>query len=268
VPDAPVVEMLQAEAFPILVVDQPFASACRDFMGARGANLLDTVRVMSRAQIAAEAIAAIPRAMAIVVDEQASAAALVEQIALALDVADDVWRGMVEARDFDHPLPQVLDAVFAHNKLVPSRQVDDVLGKLAGFYGMRAGQSAIGEVPLDVLMEGEPPHLPATNTIELTGPARCLTFGPYIYLPPGRWNLRFRFASVDNVSTNTLGFDVTADEEVKVSQDYVLDAAGKFEFQCDFQVEDPFYPFEFRTYLRRGAIEGSFSLTSLILEPG
>ena len=268
VPEPAVVGMLRTADFPIFVLDCDFSAACRDFMGARHVKLSDTVRVMSRAQIALQAIADIPRAVTIAVSEHESAALLVERIASALGIEDETWRTVVDERDFDHPLPQLLDTLFGHDKLVPSDEVDSVLGKIEGFYGIsEARGTGIGEVPLDLLLEGEPPHLPATNTLELVGPARCLTFGPYLCLPAGRWRLRLRFTASANASTNTLGFDVTADEEVKVSQDYVVATAGKFEFTCDFQIEDAFYPFEFRTYLRRGAIEGSFSPTSLVLEP-
>lgn len=267
IPDADVIAMASEADFPIVIADQSFIAANYDFMGARGANFLDTVRTMARSQMGIAGMADIPRAILLDVEENEPASLIAEQIAAALEVSPEAWRDMVEIRQLARSLPQVLAEIFPHKPAPVSEEMDDVLYKLDRFYGLRRERlSGAWEVPLEVLLEGTPPHLPATDTIELVGPARCLTLGPYLYLPPGRWLLRFAFTTSDNASSNALGFDVTADEEVKFAEDYTITTAGRFEFQCDFRIENAFYPFEFRTFLRRGAIGGQFNPTSLVIE--
>ena len=267
VPDAAVAAMAKDAAFPILVLDHDFVAASYDFMAARNANLLDTARTMARAQMGLFALADISRAAVVRVDQHEAPALLAKSIAASLGMSREIVSDMIEARSLARPLTEVLDEVFVHEKLSRSDETNGILCKLDHFYGLQSNRQIPWHIPLAVLLEAVPPHMPATNTIDLTGPARCLTVGPYLYLPVGHWSLRFTFATSDNQSTNTLGFDVTADEEMKLAQDYVIAANGLFEFRCDFRIEDAFYPFEFRTFLRFGAIGGTFLPETLIIEP-
>lgn len=268
VPDATVADLALEAGFPILIIDQGFMAACYDFMAARGANMLDTARTIARAQIGLFALADIPRSVLIGADEHGPASMLVERIASELSISTDLCRPMIDSRNLSQSVSEILQASFPGEQIQPNAERDALLTKLDSFYGFQgAGRLAEWQVPIGVLLEAQPPHLPATNAIELLGPARCLTLGPYLYLPAGRWVLHFCFRSTDNISTNVIGFDVTADEKVKFTQDYTLDKSGKFEFKCDFEISNAFYPFEFRTFLRRGAIEGRLLPESLLLAP-
>jgi hypothetical protein len=267
VPDAAVIAFVRDAAFPVVFVDQPFAAAAKDFMAARGIALLDTARTMARAQSGLDALARLPRTTTLRVKPGEPGAALVARLATALAVTDDHAAAMVAERNLDRPLTDALDEIFVHAPLPPHPAVDALLGSLAAFYNLDPdAPPRTLEVPAGALLEGTAPYLPATAAIELLGPARCLTFGPYFYLPKGRWKLRFFFLSGGNESTNSLGFDVTADQEIKFIQDYTLNSAGRFEFRCEFTVDDPFQPFEFRSHLRRGSIGGTLQPLSLTLE--
>jgi hypothetical protein len=267
VPDAAVSELARDAHFPIVLVDQPFAAAAQDFMAARGAALLDTARTMARAQAGLDALAAIPRATVVAIDWRATAAALALRLATALDLPEGLAAAMIADRDLDRPLAEVLDETFAYEKRALEPEDADLLDSLDAFYGFHPdGPAKTLHVPAGALLEGTAPYLPATGAIDLVGPARCLTLGPYLYLPKGRWKLRFVFLTSGNESTNALGFDVTADQEIKFIQDYTLSSAGRFEFRCEFAIDDPFYPFEFRTFLRRGSIGGRFTIASLVIE--
>ena len=267
VPDRAVAEMARSAGFPILVINQDFSSACYDFMSARGANLLDTARTIARAHMGLRALADIPRTIVIDTARHDEATHLAAAIACGLRISTDVCSSMADARGLAQPLAGALNEIFVYERVPASEETDTLLASLGRFYQLDEDrQLQAWAVPIDVLLEGTPPHHAANNTIDLVGPARCLTLGPYFYLPAGRWSLVFSFQSSENISTNTLMFDVTADEEVKFSETYVMISSGKFEFRAEFEVRNAFYPFEFRTFLTRGAIEGKFALLSLTLE--
>ncbi len=267
VPDAAVADLANEGSFPIIIIAQSFADAARDFMAARGAELLDTVRTMARAQVGLDALAEIPRAAVLTPESDQPASALAERIAAALRVDAGIVSSILQERNLDRPLWEVLDETFAHEKLLPSGEVDEILLQLDDFYGLQpdGGRTKL-EVPMAALLEAEAPHLPATNRIELVGPARCLTFGPYFYLPCGHWRARFTFHSTDNASINRIAFDIATDQEIKVDRMFDVDASGIFAFECEFEVHDPYSPLEFRTFLRQGSIEGTFTPLSLTLE--
>ncbi len=237
IPDAAVVEALSQSDFPILIIDQRVSDASRDFMAAREAKLLDTVRTIARAQIGLGALLEIPRGELVAADQAQSAADLARQIARACDVDEMLAQRMIDERQLDR------------------------------FYTFHPERAASPwHMPVDLLVEAAPPYLPATDPLNLLGPARCLTIGPYLYLPSGDWKGVLTFTSSSNRSTNTIGFDVTADEEIKLEENFEISVDGKFSIELHFRISDPYYPFEFRTHLRRGAIDGELRLHSLALE--
>ena len=266
VPDAAVAAMAKDAAFPILVLDHDFVAASYDFMAARNANLLDTARTMARAQMGLFALADISRAAVVRVDQHEAPALLAKSIAASLGMSREIVSDMIEARSLARPLTEVLDEIFVHEKLSRSDEMEDILQRLGRFYGSPLESRTALDVPMGMLLQATPPYQPATYTLELLGPARCLTFGPYLYLPRGRWRSNFTFLSLDNVSGNTIGMDVAADQEIKFDRDFDINVSGKFTFSSEFDIEDPFYPIEFRTFLRRGSIGGVFQPLSLTLE--
>ncbi|QNA82904.1 hypothetical protein G4G27_01925 [Sphingomonas sp. So64.6b] len=267
IPDAAVVDAVRQSEFPLLLIDQAFSEATRDFVSARNTKMLDTVRTMARAQIGLNALLEVPRSLLLTIGAKEPAAALAHRIAAECGVDSALCRSMVEERHFERPLREALDAHFDHDRDVRYEDAADLLSRLDQFYGFHPERRVpIWSVPMGLMLEAVPPYLSATDPISLLGPARCLSFGPYLHLPSGRWRAKFTFAASDNKSTNSIGFDITADEEIKLEETFDIKKSGKFAASCEFAIEDSFYPFEFRTHLRRGAIAGEFSLLSLALE--
>jgi hypothetical protein len=263
--DRALADVAREAAFPIVVLNQRFSKAAHDFMATHGVSLQDTMRTMVRAQIGIEGIGDIPRATVLELRPDDLVAGLVERIAAALALPTADLPEMVVNRDLARPLATVLEET--HPAAAPDDEAAEALQTLEAFYGFHPeGSGGVLQVPLAALHDGAPPHLPATNAIDLTGVPRCLTFGPYFHLPKGRWNVRFTFHSAGNISSNTLGFDIAADHEVKVDQYFDVTASGKFAFDCEFTVDDPYAYLEFRTYVLRGAIEGQFRPLSLTIE--
>lgn len=267
VPDAAVVAMAKAAEWPLLVLDQRFGTASRDFMAAREAGVLDAVRTMARCQIGLEELADAPRAIVFGAEVGRPASELVDRIATAFSIGAGAARALIDQRGCDRPLCDVLTEVFAYEKMLPNEEVDGLLDRLDVFYGFCPdGRMPTLDVPMATLLEATAPHMPATNPIDLMGPARCLTFGPYLYLPRGRWKARFTFLSKGNASSNTLGFDIVTAQHIEIDRTFDVTVSGKFAFDCEFAINDPHSPIEFRTFLRRGSIEGRFQPLSPIVE--
>lgn len=267
IPDAAVAEAIDRADFPLLMIDQRFSEASQDFIVARGAKVLDTIRTMARAQIGLDALLAIPRSDLLAADLRAPASELARHMAIACGVDPALCRIMVDERGLDRPLQDVLAAHFGRVMPAHSGEAPELLNELDRFYGFHADPGAsIWPMPIDLLVEATPPYLPATDPLQLLGPARCLSIGPYLYLPSGDWKSVLTFTSSSNRSTNTIGFDVTADEGIKLEENFEIAVDGKFLVEFRFQIEDPYYPVEFRTHLRRGSIDGALRLDSLVLE--
>lgn len=266
VPDIDVVRFAQAGSFPIVIIEQSFAEACHEYIAARSFAPAETVRTLARAQVGIDALAAIPRATPLGAAARESAVSLADHIAAALGIGDEIRRTVIAERALERPLPAVLDELFAHRAVVTKTEETEFFNELDRFYGRHADTLIRLEVPPWALIEARAPHLPASGAIDLIGPARCLTFGPYLNLPQGRWRACFTFIASDNASGNTLGFDIACDQEIKVDRWFDFREAGKFAFTCEFETRDPFSPLEFRTFLRRGSIGGEFQPVSLTLE--
>ena len=118
--------------------------------------------------------------------------------------------------------------------------------------------------PLSALLNAEPPHRPISGPLDLLGPARILTFGPYLHFPVGAWIVEVVFAVVDNDSGNTLMIDVySSSGQLLAVAKGELPKGGTFKMRLPFVVEDTGWMIELRTYILSGAIEGRFELISL-----
>lgn len=267
VPDAAVIEAVGQSTFPVLLIDQKFSDATQDFIDARDANLFDAIRTMARAQIGLGALLEILRSELITADQNLAAATLAQRIAAALELDTEACHAMIAERDLDRPLGEILDGHFPHARMLPSSEVGDLLVQLDRFYSFHPDRTdPVWRMPAELLMEAKTPYLPAIHPFDLLGPARCLSFGPYLFLRSGNWKSVLTFSSSANRSTNTIGFDITADEEIKLEENFEVAMDGKFSIEFRFAIENPYYPFEFRTHLRRGSIEGELQLLSITLE--
>lgn len=268
VPDDSIVRYATAERFPVVVVDQGFAEACRDFISARDLALLDAARSISRAQIGSIAISAIERAIIIRPELDAPAGQLAQKIAAVLGVAHDALTAMIRDRALVRPLEALLYEHFSHGAFVGDDRDEGTLAQLDLIYSLSmTDQQECFNLPVAVLVDGRPPHLPMTGPIELVGPARCLTFGPYFNFPAGHWEASIEFFTDGNVPANSFRIDLLADREAKVDHQFQIEGGGSYRLTFDFEIQDQYQPIEIRTFICSGAISGRFCLTSLSLGP-
>lgn len=251
-PDRDVVRWVRASGTPVLLVDQPFDEVGAEFMVSREAGFSDSARVLALSRIGWWQLAELPTATILDVSQSAASglADVLEQWNMAaLLPPDDADAASAEASNLPMPLPG-----------------QNPFTGIAAFYGVPCGaDSQRLAIDLKLLFDGAPPHAPLSGSIDLSGPVRALTFGPFLYLPQGEWMLHFTFEAGMNRSGNSLMFDVFVDNEAKCATEFHLPHDGQFAFDCRFDVCDPWSTFEFRSHLRRGAIEGVFTPLSLEL---
>ena len=108
---------------------------------------------------------------------------------------------------------------------------------------------------------------PATDYIDLIGPAKLLVFGPYFCLPRGRWIAVPGVSVADNLSGNTITVDISTNlgTEILAKVQAKLPAEGDFLGEIQFEVPYSHLPIEVRLFLNRGAIEGKLRFNGVTL---
>lgn len=119
-------------------------------------------------------------------------------------------------------------------------------------------------VERELFIPGGDPHGYLMGPIDMVGPARCIVYGPFLYLPVGDWVADLRFRLDENYSGNVLEVDVFHGE-VLVSESFSLPAEGHFSASAHFDVHDPLEAVQLRLILREGAIEGTIDLEEVVL---
>jgi hypothetical protein len=109
-----------------------------------------------------------------------------------------------------------------------------------------------------------PNELPPAATIDLTGPARTLFFGPYLHLPVGDWTAQVQFEIDEAYSGSEAVADVRVHETV-AKKAFALPAKGIYTYDLDFSVDTAAHDIEIRLYMTKGAIEGVFMPRSVRL---
>jgi hypothetical protein len=116
------------------------------------------------------------------------------------------------------------------------------------------------------LFWGGAPAAPATGAIDLTGPSRCVLYGPYIRLPAGHWSCTLLFGC----SPEAVGLAMMADihaGRVLSQVGFTIEEAGIFEVEIAFENTDPDLPIEVRLFSTRATFEGRLAIGHATLTP-
>jgi hypothetical protein len=120
--------------------------------------------------------------------------------------------------------------------------------------------------PLACFYAGDYLSEQAAPFIEVVGKARIIYYGPYFYLPRGRWRADVQLIVSANMRDKKLAVDVYADgalarHEFKPSQ------GGLLQVSLQFSVEQADQRIEVRIELLEGTIEGHLGLIQVRLHP-
>lgn len=130
----------------------------------------------------------------------------------------------------------------------------------------------LGREPADIVWgreffyDGATLTSPAPMMIDMTGPARCLYYGPYLHLPAGRWEARLFLGFSDQTIDTWLKVDVYTDD-VQAIFFSRLKRGGIYAMPITFEVSDPRQPIQLRIFIERGEIDGRMGLAMVRLKP-
>lgn len=262
IPDQNVVDFARSSSFPILVVTTDFSTACTEYMQARDINLVDAVRTMALSKMGSWHISEIPRATTLTPGRDIALLSRHILSTLAIrktsDEASDVIRNL-DLTPYEPASSDIDNARASSNELV-----SQVTSALSDFYGKKYSEEAENlRIPLELFNDGLPPYARPSLNVDLVGPARCLAFGPFLYLPCGKWEVQIFFKSTQNWTHNSFAFDVFTDSTTKAKGFITIDKNGIFCFRHEFQITNPWKPVEFRSFLEKGSISGKFNLQSV-----
>jgi hypothetical protein len=119
----------------------------------------------------------------------------------------------------------------------------------------------------DLFQSGDRPGESAVAPINLTGPSRCLSFGPYLRLPGGPWSCRVIFACNERAVGTQMMADVAYVGIPLGQARFQLSEAGVFEIEFAFNNSTPDKPIEVRLFNMTAALDGHVALGEVRLSP-
>ena len=265
-PDTHARELLLATRAPIVVVTGDFAETARFCMVARNLDTLQAARFVSQSFSCLEPLQREDNVRWITVDKAANLPEWIDQVAGWLGLQPSAWESDRQQMLADYAAwPTVEVAIhalvqFADRASAAWERLPTAIQPLFETLGMSYRSGSIDTVfwPADCILEPGHPAVPVSDAIPLTGPARMLTFGPFMHLPPGRWSARYQFGLDDHPAGNAIEFDVVNGDKVLASRSVQVYRPGKFGLDCEFELEESRLPVENRAILKEGSIGGYF----------
>lgn len=281
VPDEKISHSVVKNGLPTILVNEPVEQAILYSMQARSLTLLEAVRFASQS---ASSLFPIARADTIIplrlATNTAELESVINRISLSLGFslsAENLSNilslyGQVPGGG-TRALSEIIDERVEHASDARARALEfnqqdrELIKTAASSYNLlMLGQRAQRiSWPVAMCLSGEKPHHGLNGPVDLTGPARALSFGPYMHLPSGTWRADVTFSVERNYSGNSIVVDVLADGKIAVVGKGPLPASGRFSVNLEFEVTKPHLPVEVRTFVAEGAIEGEFELVDLTI---
>lgn len=112
--------------------------------------------------------------------------------------------------------------------------------------------------------DGDIPGHPLVGSKLLVGPARTLSYGPYMHLPAGIWHGEMQI-ELANCGTDTLALLDVFNGEILGAVSMRWPRNGSYAIDISFEVTESHKPIELRLQLLKGAIEGEVLLVGVRL---
>lgn len=266
-PDIEARQLLLATEAPIVIVTGHFPETARFCMHARGMEALQAARFVSQSFSCLEPFRRSSRVRWLTIDRAATPAHWIDEVAAWLELQPSAWQDARAQMLAEYAAWPTVEA--AIHALVPSALAASVDGEdvplatrtLFETLGTSYHSGSMDALfwPADSIFEYSASPHPVTGAIALTGPTRVVTSGPYLHLPPGHWRARYQFEADDHPVGNLIEFDILHAGKIQTSGRTMIDEAGKFGFDCEFDVEDPRLSVEYRAILAEGSIGGWFN---------
>lgn len=257
IPDQNVIRFADQSTFPVIAVWTDFQEACTEYSRTRSVGLADTIRTLALSKIGLWHMSELDRAH--VIESRDIILQLSHHFSKVLHLKKPIQEIDSFLRNFDISAYAQSNKEISENRKNINDQFARVPAGISEFYGKSHLKDAHHlSIPPEIFNQGSPPYLQPSEQIDLVGPARCLTFGPFLYLPAGDWEVHFAFEATQNATTNSFTFDVLVDGQIKNKGVISIEKDGIYKYQINFNISNPWEPVEFRTFLEKGSIEGRF----------
>ena len=262
---------------PTALVVEPFHELVAFAWNYFGGLFEDGYRATTKSLAALHPVASISNVAPLRVADTDDSASVINRICVCFDVYchEDEVSTIIRAFQEYYQTSNVLDiaqGISHHSKAARhttknyTAEQKIVLRKLANAYEvmLRPQRIAVISWPVETLTNAETGS-PVSGPIELTGPGRLLTFGPYLYLPKGRWKVSIIFSTANNVSGNIFMLDIFSPttQAVLAVGHLTLPVSGTFSTSLLIEVESALNALELRTFMPTGAIEGVLELVEI-----
>ncbi len=264
-PDAALGDALSAQGHRFVMVTAEPRAAVEAIARDGAVSAADAARAAANAHVTMTRLANAPGALAINADAAGDAASLAAAIAAH-------W-GFDTPR-IAPPLPRAPEARPRGDVLRDGRAlIEEALG---GSKAEAASAHALAMAvlpppgrpiiwPRDLFLTGAP-GVPANGAIDLTGPSRCLLYGPYIRLPAGHWSCTLLFGCSPEATGLAMAADIYAGRHL-AQVTFTIEEAGIFEVEIPFENPNPDVPLEIRLFSTRAAFEGRIAIGHAALTP-
>lgn len=119
--------------------------------------------------------------------------------------------------------------------------------------------------PGSLFLLGDAPDTPMRGPVDLSGPARCVLYGPYMHLPAGAWTASVAVALADCLGERSFTLEVVCGEIIAKGR-FHCRGSGTFNTRLDFLHRHPDVPIELRLFLDAGEIYGSVTKFDVSLQ--
>jgi hypothetical protein len=270
-PSTPLLDLIRASRVPVIVFVDDFEEIVGQLAGVRGMAVRSAVRHATQVLCAIDQIRGRSVMRVQAADAPRSLSDFVESLCafLGVETPAETARAVI-ARLGSNASTRATFGDHVESMLPTARNVFEALSDpldqgmvrfVARQYaevGSGVDVSAIAW-PTELFFQVDPPQDFLLGPTSLVGPARFLSYGPYLHLPKGSWTVRIMIEVAENFSGNHLEVDVAAGI-VLAAGDFALPVAGIFNFDLSFEVVDPFIAIEVRSKILSGAIEGQLAL--------
>lgn len=279
-PDPLISRVIIEKGIPTVLVSEPFEDVVSYAMAAWEMDILAAIRLATHSVVALYPIGGSSTIKPLrLEDRELTLSELVNLLVLSLgiEVTSDAVERLVASYGDEKSLRlaeivrhriEHTDKAFALRSKLASEEQRLLADIASGYQALMDGRRPDKIVwPGAICLSGDRHDQSMSGPVEMTGPARILSFGPYLHLPAGHWSAEMRFFVSGNRSKNFIVMEITAGADILAIGQGELPAAGVFAMSVPFAVKEPAIPVEVRSVLRRGAIEGDFRLLEIVVTP-
>ena len=258
----------QAVLHPVCIMADPqwIVAAQR----ARGASLLEAIRLATASTTANLAIGRTSRSRLVYPDAQHSTESAANRLlsACGLSADPDTLQDIMSALDMtgDDRLLSTLSRLYGLPDLTPLDPSDSATTScvLNGAVAMAEGRTDTPIVwPTAVFLSGDQPNSPAPMSASVVGPSRVVLYGPYLHLPPATYRGEVTIMFYGRIEEIAFQLDFLAGQTRMTSLRMEGRNSGAYRGRFKLVVEDPVPHIEIHLRNERGSIEGEVSLQEL-----